>query len=39
MAKRAKKQINLFYCAESEELARKVADHSDVIQLQTITWR
>ncbi|URE35083.1 Phosphoribosyl transferase domain [Musa troglodytarum] len=39
MAKRAKKQINLFYCAESEELARKVADHSDVIQLQTISWR
>lgn len=39
MAKRVDKQVNLFYCAECEELARKVADHSDAIQLRTISWR
>ncbi|XP_042388494.1 uncharacterized protein LOC121980496 isoform X1 [Zingiber officinale] len=39
MAKRVDKQVNLFYCAECEELAKKVADHSDAIQLRTISWR
>ncbi|WOL05227.1 ribose-phosphate pyrophosphokinase 4 isoform X1 [Canna indica] len=39
MANRAKKHINLFYCSECEDLARKVSQQSDVIQLQTITWR
>ncbi|XP_042468539.1 uncharacterized protein LOC122051458 isoform X1 [Zingiber officinale] len=39
MAKKVDKQVNRFYCAECEELARKVADHSDAIQLWTISWR
>lgn len=34
-----KKQVLLFHCVESEELARKVAAHSDLINLQTIKWR
>lgn len=34
-----KKQIQLFHCAESEDLARKIADQSETIQLQAITWR
>lgn len=34
-----KKEILLFYCEESEELARKVAAQSDSIQLQSINWR
>ncbi|OAY82425.1 Ribose-phosphate pyrophosphokinase 4 [Ananas comosus] len=35
-----KKQIQLFYCAESEELAKKVAEQSHhSIQLQSIAWR
>ena len=33
------KQIKLFYCAECEELALKVAAASDAIELQSITWR
>ncbi|XP_061970381.1 ribose-phosphate pyrophosphokinase 4-like isoform X1 [Populus nigra] len=33
------KQVHLFYCLESEELARKVAGHSDLITLQSINWR
>ncbi|XBH79774.1 hypothetical protein VPH35_105671 [Triticum aestivum] len=36
---KVKKQINLFYCAECEELALKVAAASDAIQLQSINWR
>ncbi|KAJ4835788.1 ribose phosphate diphosphokinase subunit prs4 [Turnera subulata] len=36
---RGKKQVHLFYCAESEELARKVAANSDLITLQSINWR
>ncbi|KAM0942716.1 putative ribose-phosphate diphosphokinase [Dioscorea sansibarensis] len=36
---RRKKEIHLFYCAESEDLARKVADKSDAIHLQSISWR
>ncbi|KAJ0989785.1 hypothetical protein J5N97_008141 [Dioscorea zingiberensis] len=36
---RPKKNIHLFYCADSEELARKVAQQSDAIQLQSISWR
>lgn len=39
MGKRTDKQIYLFYCAECEELARKVCDQSDAIQLCTISWR
>ncbi|KAL6969651.1 ribose phosphate diphosphokinase subunit prs4 [Sarracenia purpurea var. burkii] len=34
-----KKQVLLFHCVESEDLARKVAAHSDLIQLQSINWR
>ncbi|XP_031394906.1 ribose-phosphate pyrophosphokinase 4 [Punica granatum] len=34
-----KKQVLLFHCIESEELARKVAAQSDLINLQTIKWR
>ncbi|XP_054807440.1 ribose-phosphate pyrophosphokinase 4 isoform X2 [Prosopis cineraria] len=34
-----KKQINLFYCLECEDLARKVAAESDHITLQNISWR
>ncbi|KAF9617054.1 hypothetical protein IFM89_033159 [Coptis chinensis] len=34
-----KKEVLLFYCVESEELARKVATLSDSIQLQSINWR
>lgn len=36
---KTKKLINLFYCEESEELARKVAAESDSIKLQSISWR
>ncbi|XP_044491855.1 ribose-phosphate pyrophosphokinase 4 [Mangifera indica] len=35
----SKKQVHLFYCVECEELARKVAAHSDNITLQSINWR
>ncbi|XP_068658328.1 ribose-phosphate pyrophosphokinase 4 [Aristolochia californica] len=34
-----KKQILLFYCVESEDLALKVAAQSDCIQLRSINWR
>ncbi|XP_015880141.2 ribose-phosphate pyrophosphokinase 4 isoform X1 [Ziziphus jujuba] len=34
-----KKHVVLFYCAECEDLARKVASQSDLITLQTIKWR
>lgn len=34
-----KKQVHLFYCSECEDLARKVAAHSDLITLQSINWR
>ncbi|KAK6134958.1 hypothetical protein DH2020_031295 [Rehmannia glutinosa] len=33
------KQVLLFHCVEAEDLARKVAAHSDLIQLQSINWR
>ncbi|KAJ6938914.1 ribose-phosphate pyrophosphokinase 4 [Populus alba x Populus x berolinensis] len=33
------KQVHLFYCVESEELARNVAAHSEFITLQSINWR
>ncbi|GMN54925.1 hypothetical protein TIFTF001_024057 [Ficus carica] len=39
MEKSQKKQVFLFYCSESEDLARKVASQSDSITLQTIKWR
>ncbi|KAL0443755.1 UNVERIFIED_CONTAM: Ribose-phosphate pyrophosphokinase [Sesamum latifolium] len=39
MERRQKKQVLLFYCEEAEELARKVAAHSDLVQLQSINWR
>lgn len=39
MEKATKKYIHLFYCEESEELARKVAAESDAINLQSISWR
>ncbi|WCJ24808.1 Ribose-phosphate pyrophosphokinase 4 [Euphorbia peplus] len=34
-----KKQVHLFYCADCEALARKVASLSDFITLQSINWR
>lgn len=39
MEKPTEKQILLFYCMESEDLARKVAEQSPLIQLQSINWR
>lgn len=39
MEKPNKKQVLLFHCVESEDLARKVAAQSDLIQLQSINWR
>ncbi|MCL7049011.1 hypothetical protein MKW94_005584 [Papaver nudicaule] len=33
------KKVLLFYCVESEDLARKIASQSDSIQLQSINWR
>jgi phosphoribosylpyrophosphate synthetase len=34
-----KKHVILFYCVESEDLARKIAAQSDLITLQSINWR
>lgn len=34
-----KKHVHLFYCLESEDLARKVAAQSDHITLRSINWR
>ncbi|KAE8663699.1 Ribose-phosphate pyrophosphokinase 4 [Hibiscus syriacus] len=34
-----KKKVILFYCVECEELARKVAAHSQLFTLQSINWR
>ncbi|KAK4484512.1 hypothetical protein RD792_007095 [Penstemon davidsonii] len=39
MEKPKKKTVLLFYCVETEELARKVAAQSNFIQLQSINWR
>ncbi|KAL0406531.1 UNVERIFIED_CONTAM: Ribose-phosphate pyrophosphokinase [Sesamum latifolium] len=39
MERPQKKQVLLFHCEEAEELARKVAAHSDLIKLQCINWR
>ncbi|KAI3925534.1 hypothetical protein MKW92_013437 [Papaver armeniacum] len=39
MEKCKEKKVLLFYCVESEDLARKVASESDSIQLQSINWR
>lgn len=36
---RNKKEVLLFYCMECEELARKIAAHSQLITLQSINWR
>ncbi|KAF6139311.1 hypothetical protein GIB67_021521 [Kingdonia uniflora] len=33
------KQVLLFYCVESEDLAQKIAAKSEFIQLQSINWR
>lgn len=35
----SKKQVCLFYTAENEDLARRIAQETDSIQLQTIVWR
>ncbi|XP_047318189.1 ribose-phosphate pyrophosphokinase 4 [Impatiens glandulifera] len=37
--KQRNKHVLLFYCTESQDLARKVAAQSDLIQLQSINWR
>ena len=39
MEKPKEKQIHLFYCMESEDLAHKVAEQSPLIHLQSISWR
>ncbi|KAL6536061.1 ribose phosphate diphosphokinase subunit prs4 [Orobanche hederae] len=39
MEKPMKKHVLLFHCVEAEDLARKVAAQSDLIQLQSINWR
>ncbi|KAK4266180.1 hypothetical protein QN277_027140 [Acacia crassicarpa] len=39
MEKTSNKQVNLFFCLECEEVARKVAAQSDHITLQSIKWR
>ncbi|KAL3848690.1 hypothetical protein ACJIZ3_010572 [Penstemon smallii] len=39
MERPKKKTVMLFYCEEADELARKVATQSDLIQLQSINWR
>ncbi|XP_071707051.1 ribose-phosphate pyrophosphokinase 4-like [Rutidosis leptorrhynchoides] len=39
MEKPNKKQVFLFYCMESQELAHKISAQSDLIQLQSINWR
>ncbi|KAK4398201.1 Ribose-phosphate pyrophosphokinase [Sesamum angolense] len=38
MERPQKKQVLLFYCEEAEDLARKVAAHSDLVRLQSINW-
>ncbi|KAK9934615.1 hypothetical protein M0R45_021752 [Rubus argutus] len=38
-AVRKAKKVCLFYCAETEELAQKVAAESDAIELRSINWR
>lgn len=35
----SKKHVHLFYCLESEDLARKVAAQSNLITLRSINWR
>ncbi|KAJ4812120.1 Ribose-phosphate pyrophosphokinase [Rhynchospora pubera] len=39
MENNGKKQIQLFYCVQSEGLARRIAQHCDSIHLQSISWR
>lgn len=39
MEKPQNKQVLLYHCVESEDLARKVAAQSEFIKLQTINWR
>nr|XP_043638324.1 ribose-phosphate pyrophosphokinase 4 isoform X2 [Erigeron canadensis] len=39
MEKPEKKRVLLFYCVESEQLARKIASQSPHIHLQSINWR
>ncbi|KAJ1377239.1 Ribose-phosphate pyrophosphokinase, N-terminal domain [Sesbania bispinosa] len=39
MVKSSKKQVNLFYSLDCQELAHKVAAHSHHITLQSIRWR
>ncbi|KAI7743729.1 hypothetical protein M8C21_011582 [Ambrosia artemisiifolia] len=39
MEKPQKKQVLLYYCVEAEELARKIANQSNHIQLQSVNWR
>lgn len=36
---RNSKKVCLFYCAETEALAERIAADSDVIELRSITWR
>lgn len=38
-AVRKAKKVCLFYCAETKELAQKVAAESDAIELRSINWR
>lgn len=34
-----KKKVCLFYCSETEDLARRIAAESDAVELRSITWR
>jgi hypothetical protein len=34
-----KKEVHLFYCSETEDLARNIAAISDSIHLNPINWR
>eukprot|EP00250_Pteridium_aquilinum_P033909 c6627_g1_i1 orf=65-1066(+) len=36
--KSAKKSVCLFYCSETEDLARRIAAESDTIELKSINW-
>eukprot|EP00475_Leptophrys_vorax_P041130 TRINITY_DN7744_c1_g1_i1.p2 TRINITY_DN7744_c1_g1~~TRINITY_DN7744_c1_g1_i1.p2 ORF type:complete len:368 (-),score=1.30 TRINITY_DN7744_c1_g1_i1:293-1264(-) len=38
LAGRGKKQVCLFYCSEMEDLARRVAEDSDNVELRPIEW-
>jgi hypothetical protein len=36
--KSLKKSVCLFYCSETEDLARRIAAESDTVELRSINW-